>query len=68
MKEHNQRWKRLKRGRFGRMSVLFCKREFGNKFWQVEYWYLDGMHRSIGFGPMGMALNSQRSFLRGGKP
>lgn len=72
----NQRWKRLKVGKFGRVSVLRRIKTGKNKWmttWIVHYLYLDGMEQIVEFGEgmgdgLGEALESQRRFLAGGKP
>ncbi len=69
----NKRWRRVKRGKFGRVSILRKyagpnAKLWGKNAWRVEYLCLDGMEKTQTFGVLRWALDSQRSFLRGGKP
>jgi hypothetical protein len=75
MKQTNKRWRRVKRGKYGRVSILYQwfrtrKPLWYDLGWKVEYWYLDGMRKTKVFneGHLGEALDSQRRFLAGGKP
>jgi hypothetical protein len=67
----NQRWKRVKRGKFGRVSILSQhKTEYviSPYKWEVEYFYLDGMRDELAFENLNEAIESQTRFLRGGMP
>jgi len=72
----NKRWRRVKRGKFGRVSLLWRAKYGRNQAftgWCVQYWYLDGVGKCKEFGDgigsgLKEALKSQRRFLAGGKP
>ncbi len=64
----NKRWRRVKRGKFGRVSILRKVGEGDLVGWVVDYLCLDGMEKVEEFVNLNEALDSQRSFLRGGKP
>jgi hypothetical protein len=60
----NTRWRRVKRGKFGRVSFLHKNKKWTGG-WTVEYLYLDGVHKEGGYWRLRDALESQRRFLKG---
>ena len=61
----NTRWKRLKHGKYGRMSILQQSRDDG--LWDVWGWYLDGEMTLECYNSLKSAREAQQTFLRGGR-
>lgn len=59
----NKRWQRVKRGKFGRVSIVRMDKEYG--LWTHQKFFLDGMHQVQVFVRLSRALNEQRKFLSG---